>query len=449
MSGNAAFDGIASDWANATQQFTEADPIGVVATYLVAAGNMIGPGPHIEVSGRMHHVNENLVLVGPTATGRKGDTIEVGLLPHRHADPDWHALRIRSRVRFREGIVKHVRDDPDGERPVDERRLLMKEGELASILAVAGRDGSTLSSTLRNAWDGMPLENHTKSDSMRASNHHISIVSAITPDELRRRLTATDLANGFANRFLFLNVARRKLVSRGGAIPEALCLEHGAILRERTHTARKAGRLDFTRAGGERWDHAYEHELSIDRFGMAGAIASRAEAHTLRLSMLYAILDGASAIDFNHVESALALWRYCEQSVRDNWGDGLGWPTADKIVTAVRERGRLTGTELRDLFGRHAPADLAAAIEQLVEKVRVLRVVTEQTGGRPVTVYFPCDPSDISDQRSLGEGLSSHKSLSSRPEASRCGHDTLWKARDGVLRCLDCEPPVFPAEVVA
>ena len=30
-----------------------------------------------------------------------------------------------------------------------------------------------------------------------------------------------------------------------------------------------------------------------------------------------------------------------------------------------------------------------------------------------------------------------------------CSHDARWKARDGLLRCLVCEPPAFPSEVVA
>lgn len=34
------------------------------------------------------------------------------------------------------------------------------------------------------------------------------------------------------------------------------------------------------------------------------------------------------------------------------------------------------------------------------------------------------------------------------PGASGCSHETRWKARDGALRCVTCEPPAFPSEVV-
>ena len=38
----------------------------------------------------------------------------------------------------------------------------------------------------------------------------------------------------------------------------------------------------------------------------------RAEAHCLRLQMLYALLDGSNVIEKVHVKAAYALWQYCE-----------------------------------------------------------------------------------------------------------------------------------------
>jgi hypothetical protein len=146
------------------------------------------------------------------------------------------------------------------------------------------------------------------------------------------------------------------------------------------------------------WDHAYGAELSIARQGMAGAVTSRAEAHALRLSMLYALLEGNREIDVRHVKAALALWRCCERSAREIWGDSLGWPTADKILAAARDRRRLTGTDIRDLFGRHPPADQELALSILVAR-GLLRIDKEKTAGAPRTVVLPCDISDIGDQR--------------------------------------------------
>ena len=351
--------GIAGEWVDAVAPYTEADPMGIFTGYLVAAGSLIGPTPHVMAGPRRHCVNEYAVLVGPTATGRKGDALDAGLLPARHADTDWYSERVCSGFGSGEGVIQHVRD-ATGEEGAKDRRLLMREDELASVLTVAGRDGSTLSGIIRNGWDGRPLENHTKNQTMRATGAHVSILACVTPDELRRKLTATEAANGFANRFLYVTVHRSKLLPRGGAIPETITSEHATVLRERAAAARKVGRLDFTEQAGQLWDHAYEHELSIERHGMVGAVTSRAEAHTLRLSMLFALLDRKKEIDKQHVEAALSLWRYCESSVSDIWGDSLGDPVADAILQAIREQGELSRTAVRDLFSVIAALTMSA-----------------------------------------------------------------------------------------
>src|SRR5262249_59031075 len=69
-----------------------------------------------------------------------------------------------------------------------------------------------------------------------------------------------------------------------------------------------AGRMSFDAAAGKFWDEIYREQLSIRRPGLFGAACGRAEAHTLRLAMLYALLDQSRAIRLKHVEAALALW---------------------------------------------------------------------------------------------------------------------------------------------
>ena len=36
-----------------------------------------------------------------------------------------------------------------------------------------------------------------------------------------------------------------------------------------------------------------------------------AQAQTLRLALIYALLDGAREIDHVHIQAALAMWTYC------------------------------------------------------------------------------------------------------------------------------------------
>ena len=63
----------------------------------------------------------------------------------------------------------------------------------------------------------------------------------------------------------------------------------------------------------------------------------------------YALLDLASVIRREHLEAALALWRYCEASAAFVFGDSLGDAVADAILSALRQRLDLgmTRTEMR------------------------------------------------------------------------------------------------------
>jgi len=57
-----------------------------------------------------------------------------------------------------------------------------------------------------------------------------------------------------------------------------------------------------------------------------------------------------------------------------------------------------------------------------------------------------CEPSEA-----LPEPKMANKTLMGifGPGAGICGHEQMWLARDGKRRCLVCEPPALPAEVVA
>ena len=84
--------------------------------------------------------------------------------------------------------------------------------------------------------------------------------------------------------------------------------------------ARLFGSTDIAR---DAWGTIY-HDLSADRPGMAGALLARAEAHVMRLSAIYCVLDGQNAIELDHLKAALALWQYAESSTRLIFGDSLG-----------------------------------------------------------------------------------------------------------------------------
>jgi Protein of unknown function (DUF3987) len=398
--GQAAYYGIVGDTVRAIIPHTESDPIALLLQGLTTAGNAIGRLPHYQVEGDRHGANLFAVLVGISAKGRKGTSLGRIKSIMKVADQTWCADRIKSGLSSGEGFVYEVHDaiskynvkkkyfeviDP----AVSDKRLMIIEPEFAGALAAMERSGNTLSSNIRNAWDGNKLQSLTKNSPLSATGAHISIIGHITVDELRACLGRTDLANGFANRFLFALVRRSKKLPFGGDVTDSELLYLGECLKAAIDRAKPVGRVQMTDAARTKWARAYD-ELSEGKSGLLGAVVARAEAQTVRLALIYAVLDGADRIDVPHLEAALALWEYCENSAINIFGRAVGDPVADEILRALRHAGAtgMTRTAIRDLFGRNKSADRIGAALQLLLTTGRARFETSATGGRPVEVWF-------------------------------------------------------------
>jgi hypothetical protein len=83
----------------------------------------------------------------------------------------------------------------------------------------------------------------------------------------------------------------------------------------------------------EAWRRVYP-ELSEGRPGLLGALCAPAEAQTIRLALLYALLDRRAEIGIEHIEAGLVVWEYADASARHIWGDALSDPIADEVIAS-------------------------------------------------------------------------------------------------------------------
>jgi len=325
--------------------------------------------------------NENAVLVGNTAKGRKGSSWGHVYRLFERIDEAWADARIQSGLSSGEGLIVAVGDGQD-------KRLLVMEAEFSSTLRVLNRDGNTLSAVLRNAWDGATLRTLTKHSPLKASGAHISIIGHITKDELLRHLTETEAGNGFGNRFLWVCVRRSTELPEGGSLERSALNSLMVRLQKAITWARHQHLITRDEEARQRW-HAVYHELSAEKPGLLGHMIARAEAHVLRLSGIYALLDQSTVIKRPHLEAAFALWNYCEASCRYIFGDALGDPVADEILRLLRNTSEgLTRTEISNHFGRNKSADqLSRALGKLMELQLIYRR-DEETSGRTAERWF-------------------------------------------------------------
>ena len=223
-----AFHELAGLIVNLIAPSTEADPVGLLLQLLVGFGNAVGRGAWVEADGCRHHANEFAVIVGETSRARKG-TSEKRVRPvWAYADPDWAAKKITHGLSSGEGLIWEIRDPILGtdkktkqeveiDPGVDDKRVLVIESEFGSVLRVLARDGNTLSSVLRLAWDSDDLRTMTKNNPARASSPHVSLIGHITQQELLKYLASVEVFNGLGNRHLWACVRRSKLLPFGGA----------------------------------------------------------------------------------------------------------------------------------------------------------------------------------------------------------------------------------------
>jgi hypothetical protein len=383
-----ALHGLAGDVVRVIEPHSESDPAAILVQFLVAAGNVIGPGVNCTVESTRHGLNLFVCLVGETSKARKGTSWEHIRRICSKVDPAWAERRVTTGLSTAEGLIAEVRD---GEAVQKDRRLLILQSEFASVLRILQRSGNTLSPLLRAAWDDGNLGTLVKHNPLKATGAHISMVGHITRWELLRYLSDIEAHNGFANRLLWVCVRRSKCLPEGGSVPAAEIAEIIRRLMAVVEWARSVGALKIKRDEEARqlWATIYP-ELSEGEPGLVGAATSRAEAQVLRLAAAYAVLDCSRRVRVEHLRAALGLWNYCSASAQYIFAGATGRSVADRIHDTLENAGAkgMSRTQLRDLFGRH---ESSRQIDEALADLESRGVVSrreESTRGRSRAVWI-------------------------------------------------------------
>ena len=406
---NAAFYGLAGEIVRAIEPHTESSSVALLIQVLVCFGNMVGRTAHFVAEGSQHFLNLFAVLVGVTSGGRKGSSWAQVLRLLRNVDSVWPSKQLQSGLSSGEGLIWAVRDpitkhepireknrqvvgyqDVEADPGVADKRLLVFESEFASPLRMMARDGNILSVVIRQAWDTGDLRTMTKNSPAQATGAHISIVGHVTRDELRRELNATDMANGFANRFLWICAARSKELPEGGNLSEAALAPVAQRLRDAIAYAQTTSEMKREKALKEMWARTY-HEVTASAPGLVGAITSRAAPQIMRLACLYALLDHSVVVRAEHLLAAVALWEYCHGSARFIFGDSLGDPVADTILHALRNApDGLDRTEISSRFAGHKRSEEISRALAALQEHGLARVQPQPSDGkgRPREIWF-------------------------------------------------------------
>ena len=326
-----ALHGLAGQIVQTIAADSEASIPALLAHFLTYTGNIFGGNPHYMTDGAKQKTNLFTAVVGKTARGRKGTANGnikyvfselAGSSKSSESLKSWVVDRLRgSGLCSGEGLIEQVRDanpeaDPD-DMGIKDKRLLIVESELSSVLNVKRRDGNTLSPTLRDAWDGSPLGvmRARTGKAIRATDTHISFIGHITLDEILSFFSIVDAHNGFYNRILWFHSAPTAKHPDGGKIWRTRIAQFFPDLQKALTTAGRTSEVTMDRDAKLLWHEIY-CGIDDEESGHIPAMLSRTAPQILRLAMTYALLDCSSVIQVPHLKAAKAVHDYCEQSVR-------------------------------------------------------------------------------------------------------------------------------------
>ena len=374
---------------------TEIDPHAVLFSTLTTAGGVIGPSVYFYVGETRHYCRLYCVLVGRSSRGRKGSSAAPVNAIFDELLMDFGSIRTNGPLSSGEGLLWRIRDgsdevDKDGtqvDRGVDDKRLIIQDGEFAAALRAMKREMNTLSAILRSAWDTGDISPLTKTRPVRVTGAHVSILSHITNAELLTCLSESDAVNGFANRILWVCTRRQGSVPFPGRLSLAARTEIMEILREMLAVATRTSEMRLDNEAKKIFERAYP-VLTQDRSGLFGSATSRAEAQVLRISMVLALVDGSPVIRHEDMIRALDVWRYAEESAFFIFGDREPDQRANKIIDFLRSGSRSQTEIINGLFKKNGEG-IASVLEHL-QAVGKIRSSKEKTGGRNITFWELC-----------------------------------------------------------
>ncbi|WP_181448915.1 DUF3987 domain-containing protein [Nonomuraea aridisoli] len=394
----AMFYGLPGELVQAADPTTEADPVGVLASALAACGAVIGPGPYVQIGNTRHPLLIWPLLFGRTGSGRKGQATDTAEIFLNNAGVGYADLCVTG-LSSGEGLIERIRDpdSPDDPGGTMDKRLSVTEPEFSTVMARAKREGSTLGTMLRQAWDGRTLAVLTR-NAYRASNPHIAIIGHITPKEFRMRLAEADMAGGSYNRFLPIYVERSKRLP----IPEGVAPELLAGLSGRLHDAVKAARqvkrIALDDPARALWStELYEEFTAADDEDHAWTEFTRRSApYCLRIAALYAALEARNLITTADLGAAAALVRYSIASAVFVLDKQMRDPKIDRIRRALDQAADtgLTRSEISALFSRNVPKQTLDELLTSLTATGQYESVTTPTGGRPSVRYRRTSPDE-------------------------------------------------------
>lgn len=410
--------GVLGEMVNAACANSEAVPTTVAIHILARFAATMGRTAYINIGDEQRHLRMNALIVGPTSKGRKGTSAAMPRRLFKMVEDRLGGLPVRQLTALAtgEGLIFQVRDpyhDHEGklvDAGVLDKRLFCDISEFAGVLAQARREAATLSTVLRDAFDGVMLTIPTKTSFNQATDSHIVVIGSVPETEIVKTLTSTDITNGLANRFPMFYSVRPQSVPFPKPTDQGLMESFAGHLATALQQAVTVGEVRMTSEARDYWAVLYEQiEEKVFPPGVA-ALLARQSTYALIFAALLALLGRQREISPEHLDAAMAWIDYWEETAMFVFSSSEQTEAVnkmrglmDEIVLAVAALGgkRVSHTDVANkVTNKYQKAwPTAKAVKdaiELLQRESPPRIVSESvtTGGRPTNVYSLMRPDD-------------------------------------------------------
>lgn len=314
--------------------------------------------------------NVFIALIGRTGTTYKDTAMKRALEQFPHHCPPNRAIRPNYQflrdISSQQGLIKNL-----GEKT----NAVLKMSELTTMLRNAKRKGTeTIIDALITAWDGGVLENNSKGEPATADSYQLNVIAATQPGRLANEMTSEEIESGFANRWIYIFGSGKPPI----AITEEIDhYEAGRLyleLYDRINAYHEGTVLALSGRAKSLWvDWFNKDQESIQKDADEDRADMRARHANLirKLSLIYAISDGASEIDDRHMQPAIDFvsWMWGEvQAVMRSWGASMDIKLEERI-REVLTGGPLARRDLQRRIGgnKFSARDFAITLEAMAK----------------------------------------------------------------------------------
>ena len=148
--------------------------------------------------------------------------------------------------------------------------------------------------------------------------------------------------------------------------------------------------IEWSQEAKKQWCKFYD-SINTSNAGVVGSIIARSDAHVLRLTMLFTVLENSTLMEPRHLNAAIAFWQYCERSAMWAFGEKTGNKAADQIYWALqREPKGMTRAQINlEVFNNHASkSQMDFAFSTLVDARLVCFKFERDKGAKPTQRWF-------------------------------------------------------------